>query len=120
MTWKTAFPVGADTNRTEQRTWNTACPVGVTADRTTCAAQADESEGFSYSHGRLRPCRVIIVRYMYILDEDAEDTEDADDDRSSFHSRRTGGKDNPFTFLFRNHVYRRSSILLSCLLEDTS
>ena len=87
MTWKTACPVGADTNRTEQRTWNTACPVGVTADRTTCAAQADESEGFSYSHGRLRPCRVIIVRYMYILDEDAEDTEDADDDRSYFHSR---------------------------------
>ncbi len=84
MTWKTACPVGADTNRTEQRTWNTACPVGVNADRTTCAAQADESEGFSYSHGRLRPCRVIRVRYMYILDEDAEDTEDADDDRSSY------------------------------------
>ena len=86
MTWKTACPVGADTNRTEQRTWNTTCPVAVNAERTTCAAQADESEGFSYSHGRLRPCRVIIVRYMYILDEDAEDTEDADDDRSSFHS----------------------------------
>ena len=66
MTWKTACPVGADTNRTEQRTWNTACPVGADADRaeqrtwntacpigvdagrTTCAAQADESEGFSY------------------------------------------------------------------------
>ena len=32
-------------------------------------------------------CRVIIVRY--ILDEDAEDTEDADDDRSAFHSRTT-------------------------------
>ena len=29
---------------------------------------------------------MIIVRYMYILDEDAEDTEDTDDDRSSFHS----------------------------------
>ena len=67
---------------------------------------------------KARKSPVIIVRY--ILDEDAEDTEDADDDRSSFHSRRTGGKDNPFTFLFRNHVYRRSSILLSCLLEDTS
>jgi len=50
-------------------------------------SQADESEGFSYDHGRLRPCRVIIVRY--ILDEDAEDTEDADDDRSAFHSRTT-------------------------------
>ena len=32
---------------------------------------------------------MIRVRYMYILDEDAEDTEDADDDRSSFHSRTT-------------------------------
>ena len=64
----------------------TACPVGADAGRTTCAAQADESEGFSYNHGRLRPCRVIIVRY--ILDED-EDTEDADEDRSSFHSRTT-------------------------------
>ena len=31
--------------------------------------------------------RVIIVRY--ILDEDAEDTEDADDDRSACHSRTT-------------------------------
>ena len=30
---------------------------------------------------------MIIVRY--ILDEDAEDTEDADDDRSAFHSRAT-------------------------------
>ena len=30
---------------------------------------------------------MIIVRY--ILDEDAEDTEDADEDRSSFHSRTT-------------------------------
>ena len=30
---------------------------------------------------------MIIVRY--ILDEDAEDTEDAEEDRSSFHSRTT-------------------------------
>ena len=49
MTWKTTCPVGADADRTEQRTWNTACPVGVDAGRTTCAAQADESEGFSYN-----------------------------------------------------------------------
>ncbi len=76
-------------------------------------SQVDESEGFSYNHGRLRPSRVNIVRYMYILDEDAEDTEDADDDRPSFQSRTTMSVEF-------YHDYRRSSILLSCLLEDTS
>jgi len=35
---------------------------------------------------------------MYILDEDAEDTEDADDDRPSFQSRTTMSVES-------NHVY---------------